>query len=177
MNETTANLLGALSVVLADDIREAADTILGHTGETAAALVTIGSNPEITTTKLAAALNLSAAATSRVVDRLWQMGLVARFPSEDDRRSMSLHLPPKGQQMRRRVLAMRRAVTAEAVEHLSEEELASLDGILRKILLKLTHSETRAYNFCRLCHEEICVPMGCPVETRCLEHERLAVAQ
>jgi DNA-binding MarR family transcriptional regulator len=177
MNETTANLLGALSLVLADDIREAADTILGHTGETAAALVTIGSNPDITTTKLAEALGLSTPATSRVVERLWQMGLVARFPCADDRRAMSLHLPPRGQQMRRHILAMRRAVVAEAVQILSDDEQAALDGILRKMLLKLTHSETRAYNFCRLCHEEICVPMGCPVETRCLEHEGLATAQ
>src|SRR6266404_9572070 len=82
MEPEIANLLGALSLAVMDRIEQGARDIIGHAGETPAALIVIGYGP-ITNDKLRRILGLSHSGTVRLVDRLVSDRLVERRPGKD----------------------------------------------------------------------------------------------
>jgi MarR family transcriptional repressor of emrRAB len=88
------NLLGALSLAVMDRIEQGARDVIGHAGETPAALIVIGYGP-ITNDKLRRILGLSHSGTVRLVDRLVSDRLVERRPGKDGR-EVALHLTAKG---------------------------------------------------------------------------------
>jgi len=84
--------------------------------------------PGITVGELASDERVSTAAMSKRVSRLERDGLVARTPSEADRRRVGLTLTDEGQRTLRRVRSRRTAWLASRLGALSPEELAALSA-------------------------------------------------
>jgi len=84
--------------------------------------------PGVTVGQLAAEERVSTAAMSKRVSRLERDGLVARTPSEADRRRVGLTLTDEGQRTLRRVRSRRTAWLASQLGALSPEELAALSA-------------------------------------------------
>ncbi len=163
-----ANTLGALSLVLADGLRDAVDEALDVTGETAAAIVTLGTNPGLTVGRLACALGLSHSGSVRLADGLARERLLERLPGKDSR-EVRLRLTHDGEQARTAALRQRERVLHGATAHLSRRDMEALGLCLDKMLRGLLTKPGADYRFCRLCDEDSCVPDSCPVEERAKE--------
>jgi DNA-binding MarR family transcriptional regulator len=164
--DKTANMLGALALVMADATRGAMNEAVGVSGETVAAIVTLGANPGLQIGDLATALGLTHSGGVRLVDRLCAEDLVERFPSADPR-AVLLRLSRSGARTRRKVLEVRAQVLETFLKPLSALERTTLDGLLSKMLAAQTTDISQGFRTCRLCDEGSCVPFGCPVEQRC----------
>src|SRR6266404_1151843 len=121
MEPEVANLLGALSLAVMDRIEQGARDIIGHAGETPAALIVIGYGPGITNDKLRRILGLSHSGTVRLVDRLVSDWLVERRPGKDGR-EVALYLTSTGAAARNDLLASRISTVASLLDVLSPAE-------------------------------------------------------
>ncbi|MGH2743362.1 MAG: winged helix DNA-binding protein, partial [Thermoleophilaceae bacterium] len=91
-----ANLLGAVSLAVADRVRDAAERGTGQGGSAPAALVSLaGYLDGSPIDSVRGPLGLTHSATVRVVDRLVAAGL-ARRRGGADRRSVAVELTPAG---------------------------------------------------------------------------------
>lgn len=99
MEPEIANLLGELSLAVMDRIEQGARDIIGHAGETPAALMVIGYGPK-PNDKLRRILGLSHSGTIRPVDRLVSDRLVERRPGKEAGRSPCIS-PPKARRPER----------------------------------------------------------------------------
>ena len=89
-------------------------------------MVSIKYAPGVTVGELAADDRVSTAAMSKRVSRLERDGLVARTPSEADRRCVGLTLTEEGQRTLRRVRSRRTAYLASRLGALTPGELAAV---------------------------------------------------
>jgi DNA-binding MarR family transcriptional regulator len=105
-------------------------------------LVSIKYAPGVTVGELAADERVSTAAMSKRVSRLERGGLVARTPSETDRRRVGLTLTDEGQRVLRRVRSRRTAWLASRLGTLSRDELAAI-GAAADPLARLLEGEVR----------------------------------
>jgi hypothetical protein len=138
MEPKIANLLGALSLAVMDRIEQGARDIIGHGGETPAALIVIGYGP-ITNDKLRRILGLSHSGTVRLVDRLVSDRLVERRPGKDGRE------------------------VASFVDVLSPSERKRLGDLIRDVLARQDTSEMDRFTICRMCDTGVC--SNCPLPT------------
>ncbi len=157
------NLLGALALVLTDDMRAAVEERATRGANAPAAIVSIGWAPGETIDTLSQTLGLSHSATVRLIDRLVADGLVERRRGADGR-SAALYLTAAGRRCRKSSLAARRSVLAAALASLSDDEQRQLSQITEKILNAVTRNRTHADHICRLCDESVCPLQTCPVE-------------
>lgn len=135
-DETTAsddrrlvNMLGALSLGVADAMREATEKVTGLTDAAPAAIVAIAeTGPGISINDLRRMIGLTHSGAVRLVDRLVDAGYVERRAGRNDR-SVGLKLTRRGAAMARKV----RAARADAVGH----AVASLDPADRVELARL----------------------------------------
>lgn len=162
-DDRTVNLLGALALTLVDSLNSTIVSQLGHSGEAAAALVTLGVEPGVSINQLRQMLKLSHPGTVRLIDRLEAAGWVERRAGADGR-TLALFLTPLGQEQRQHLLADRRRQLEPALEQLTETEQQQLAHLLEKMLATLTTSELQAFSICRLCEAEVCPAEDCPVE-------------
>lgn len=160
MTDRTANLLGVVSLAIADRIEESAKAILQHSGETPAALVVIGYGFGPSNDQLRRVLGLSHPGTVRLVDRLVADGLVERGRGRD-RRAVALALTDKGHAMRDRLLDGRIAAIAPFLEVLEAEERDTLGALLHKLLASLDTTDLKRRQLCRLCKKSVCE--DCPI--------------
>lgn len=158
-----ANLLGAVVVGAHDRLAEVTQATAGRTGVTAAALATLAQDPGLTVEQLRRCLGISQPATVRTVDALQAGGLLVREPGPD-RRSLALRLTVAGQERAGAVLRARAEVLDPLLDGLQEAERSALEGLLERVLGRLTTSAQRADEICRLCDLEACPPEDCPVE-------------
>ncbi len=157
------NILGALSLCLADELMLGAQTSLpDNLSAPAAAITLIGHCPGLTIRHLSGALRLSHPGTVRLVDRLVADGVVVRKRSEEDRRAAALFLTDRGQDINVAVLDRRGGVLASKLAILSDNERSALSEIVSKLLRSLLESPEHALQICRLCDDEAC--KDCPVE-------------
>jgi MarR family transcriptional repressor of emrRAB len=156
-----ANLLGALSLAVIDRIEQGARDIIGHAGETPAALIVIGYGP-ITNDKLRRILGLSHSGTVRLVDRLVSDRLVERRPGKDGR-EVALHLTAKGAASRKDLLTSRISAVASFVDVLSASERKRLGELIRNVLARQDTSEMDRFTICRMCDNGVC--SNCPLPT------------
>jgi DNA-binding MarR family transcriptional regulator len=119
--------------------REARDA--GVSPEQVSLLVEIKYSPGIGVRELAARERVSPPALSNRVDRLEQDGLVARTPSDDDRRRVGLTLTDEGRRVLRRVRSRRTAWLVTRLGRLSPEELAAVEAAVEPLALLLDESE------------------------------------
>jgi DNA-binding MarR family transcriptional regulator len=160
-----ANLLGALSVAIADRTRLATEEGAGNGGSAPAALISLaGYLDGGPIDSLRDPLRLTHSAAVRVVDRLVSAGLARRRRGRD-RRSVAVELTPTGRGAAAGALEARRGVLEAALAVLSAEEQAELARLHGKVLAGLTESHAGAQNICRLCDLYACGhPEGrCPV--------------
>jgi DNA-binding MarR family transcriptional regulator len=169
----TTNLLGALSVAIADAQLAAMTEASGLSPSDVASILTLGPNPDSSVSDMARILNLTHSAAVRLADRLEDRDLVARM-TRSDRREVALRLTAKGRRLRRKIANARAAVLNDAVETLPDSERAAFDRCVRALLVRLTSSRTRADRLCRLCDEDLCPKERCPVECRAAEIERVS---
>lgn len=84
---------------------------------------------------LATALACHASNVTGLVDRLEEAGLVARRPSDEDRRVKNIELTPKGGEVREMLYSEIFAPPPE-LARLTDEELTQLEALLRRIEVK-----------------------------------------
>jgi DNA-binding MarR family transcriptional regulator len=154
------NVLGALSLLLADRTAHAVAAAADQSQTAAAALCALAQFLDgCTVDRLRRVLGMTSSGTVRLIDRLEAAGQVRRGPG-GDARSTSLTLTAAGRRAARRVGAARGAVLEDALAVLSPadrqtlERLAAqvLDGIVRD---KLAEPEPTAWT-CRLCDLGAC---------------------
>jgi len=103
---------------------------VGVSPEQVGLLVAIKYAPGIGVRELAAKERVSPPAMSNHVDRLERLELVARTPSETDRRRVGLTLTDEGHRVLRRVRSRRTAWLSRRLEDLTTEQLAAIDAAI-----------------------------------------------
>lgn len=123
-----ANRLRPVLLQLARELRREVHP-LGVTGGQVSLLVTIRTAPGIGVRELAARENVSAAAMSRHVGRLGDLGLVRREEgSGGDGRRVGLELTAEGERVLRLVRSRRTAWLAARLEALDDRDLDAIDA-------------------------------------------------
>ena len=151
-----ANLLGSLSLAVAERVADATRTAAEHGGAAPAALVALSVFLEgASIDTLRRPLGLTHSAAVRLVDRLVAAGLVRRGPG-DDARSVAIVLTPAGRRAAERIQAGRMRVLAETLAPLSAAERAQLSRLHERLLAGLTSGREAARHLCRLCDADAC---------------------
>lgn len=159
-----ANLLGTLSLAVAERMGEAIELPSLRGASVPAALVALqaflgGESIDA----LRRVLGMTHSGAVRLVDRLQAAGLLERRGAADAR-AVALELTPAGRAAARRVLAAREALLREALAPLTTTERAELRRLHEKLLAGLTTDRASAGRLCRLCDGEACGhPSRCPV--------------
>src|SRR5262249_10810373 len=135
--DQAANLLGALSLVIADRMTDVMAEAGGRPGSRAAALS--GPRPFLhrpTADPLPPVLWVPPSGTVRLIDRMAEAGYVERGPGADGR-STSVSLTGPGRAAAERVGAARAAVLAGALDGLSAAERETFRLLMSKVLAGL----------------------------------------
>ena len=178
-HEREANLLGAVSLAVADRMRAAVEAGAGQGGSVPAALVSLATYLDGSPIdSIRGPLGLTHSATVRVVDRLVAAGLAERREGAD-RRSVAVELTPSGRAVAGQAAAGRAAALEDALAALDPGERAELARLHEKILATLADGRAAAGRICRFCDAEACghEEGRCPV-TRAADvaEERAAAA-
>src|SRR5215831_1928007 len=126
---------------LARELRR--ERIAGVSPQQVGLLAAIKHGSGITVGELAAAERVSTAAMSKRISRLERDGLVARTPSEHDRRCVGLSLTDEGQRTLRRVRSRRTAWLASRLGTLTPAELAAVGAAAEPLARLLEHEKVR----------------------------------
>ena len=139
---TVADHLRPTLLQLARELRR--EKIAGVSSQQVGLLVSIKHAPGVTVGELAADERVSTAAMSKRISRLERDGLVARTPSESDRRCVGLTVTDEGQRTLRRVRSRRTAWLATRLEALSPAELSAVSAALDPLSRLLAPDEVGA---------------------------------
>ncbi len=162
--DRTANLLGALSLVIADRTADAMADAGGRPESAAAALSALLhflDQPSVDL--LRQVLGLTSSGTVRLLDRLTAAGYVRRGPGADGR-SASISLTEAGRAAALQVTEARAGVLDGALGLLSPEEREVFEQLAGKVLAGLIREPGATRWICRLCDISTCrrPPGGCP---------------
>ena len=160
MTNRTANLLGVLAHHIHERVEATNSEILGHSGETAAALIVIGYDHGPPSEAVRSVLGLSHPGMVRLVDRLVADRLVERRQGKDAR-TLALYLTDRGHQKRKELLNARLAAIGSIMEGLSNEEEKGLSRLLERLLICQEPSDLERRQLCRLCAKSVCE--NCPI--------------
>jgi DNA-binding MarR family transcriptional regulator len=163
--DRTANVLGALSLSVADRTLAAVGDAAGQSDSAAVALSALHhflDDPSVDL--LRQVLGLTPSGTVRLVDRLEDAGYVTRRPGRDGR-SVSLRLTASGRRAAERVSAARTEVLQDALSDLAPAERRALDELVSRVIVRLIRGPGATRWMCRLCDTTTCrsAPRGCPV--------------
>lgn len=164
----TANLLGALAMVVTERLERRLKRHPNQTDSAAAALNVLSFWEGASNNELSKVLALSHPATVRLVDKLEADGFVEARPGRD-RRAVALHLTEAGRARVRGLLVERCAALTEVTDVLTPAEQDALAGLLEKLLRAATAGVIEAAHICRLCDEAACPEGECPVHQRAIE--------
>lgn len=154
--DRAGNLLGALSLAVADRTADAfEDEAAGSPSSAAAlsALLHFLDRPSVDL--LGRVLGLSSSGTVRLVDRLERDGLVSRAPGADARVT-AISLTPSGRRAARGIAGARADVLAAALDVLEPDERAELDRLLGRVLVGMIRGPGARRWMCRLCDTGAC---------------------
>jgi DNA-binding MarR family transcriptional regulator len=160
-----ANLLGALALVVSDQMADATAAAAGRSDSAPAALAALLhflDRPSVD--RLRQVLGLTSSGTVRLLDRLTESGYVQREEGTD-RRSAAIVLTDRGEEVAREVCRTRAAVLDRVLSPLSPAERATFDELAGKMLVGMMREPGAVRWGCRLCDTGICrgAPGGCPV--------------
>jgi len=163
--DQTANLLGALALVITDRMAGAMAEAGGRPESAAAALSALRhflDRPSVDL--LRQVLGLTSSGTVRLIDKMAESGHVERAPGAD-RRSTSVTLTGAGRMAAERVGAARTGVLQGALAGLSDGERAVLRQLMGKMLVGMMREPGAVRWGCRLCDIGVCrgAEGGCPV--------------
>ncbi|MCL4437911.1 MAG: MarR family transcriptional regulator [Candidatus Thermoplasmatota archaeon] len=99
-------------------------------------------NPEANQSELADLMSVSKPTVSSIVDTLVRKGLVTREIPDSDRRKTTLRLTEAGENLVRSIREEAVASFSKMLDQLSDEEVDSLNSILKKIRSYLENIET-----------------------------------
>lgn len=160
-----SNLLGALSLAVADQIREATEHAAGVSDAAPAALVSLRESPsERTIEDLRLLVGLTHSGGVRLVDRLSEFGYVTRRVRPTGR-SVVVTLTPKGAAAADRIEQARADVLGRAIRSLSESQqdlLASaVSTVIRdiardRLARRAAGNPPRGGALCRMCDFTAC---------------------
>jgi DNA-binding MarR family transcriptional regulator len=162
--DRAANLLGALSLVVADRAADATAAAAGRSESGAAALSALLhflDRPSVDL--LRQVLGLTSSGTVRLLDRLGESGYIRREPGEDGR-STSVILTDTGKRAAREVTRARARVLMAALAALSPAERATFERLAGKMLVGMRRGPGATRWICRLCDIGVCrgAASGCP---------------
>lgn len=158
-----ANRLGALATALVDRQAQAAAQATGLAPGRVAAIISVGADPGIGATALAAVLGITQSVATRLADDLQREGLLDKRPGRTGR-DVALHLTPAGEALRARLLAARGGASAQVLAVLDPMMQAALALALDQLLTAVTPDRRTADHICRFCDEVACGAEDCPVE-------------
>ena len=156
------NIFGAVGLALVDKMQRAFSEASGLNPSAVAAIVQVGTSPDLSIEQLRRIVALSHSATVRLVDQLAGDGLVTRVAGDGDKRARALRLTEAGEALYRRCLASRRAVLKRAVAGLDTDDMRGLGTLVEKLLPALVDPGDDQDVVCRVCDEKVCVPERCP---------------
>ena len=104
-------------------------------------LVALSSTGEQRHTDLAGLTSIEVSTLSRIVTRLVRMGLVARAPSKTSGREVAVALTQRGRDLVNRLIPFGLRYETLASSGLSEQEMTTLRGLLRRIYANLVEAE------------------------------------
>lgn len=162
--DQAANLLGALSLVIADRMADAMAVAGGRPESAAAALsALLHFLDRPTVDLLRQVLGLTSSGTVRLIDKLAESGYAERGPGADGR-STSVSLTAAGRAAAEQVSAARAGVLLSALGGLTPAEREALRDLVAKVLAGLIRGPGATRWMCRLCDIGICrgAPGGCP---------------
>ncbi len=162
----TANLLGALSLMMSDAMTQELGDLTDICDSDCAALIVIGQNPGITVDRLAKIVRLSQPGAVRMINRLVEEGRVERRLGAD-RRARPLDLTAEGKRMVRAMLLGREKVLHAPLDALSFDERRNLEHLMEKMLQSMVTDETASNTACRLCDDNACPEASCPLTAGC----------
>jgi DNA-binding MarR family transcriptional regulator len=163
--DQTANLLGALSLVLTDRMTDAMGEAGGRPESAAAALAALlHFLDRPTVDRLRQVLGLTSSGTVRLVDRMTESGYIQRGPGNDGR-STAVTLTEAGLAAAERIAAARAEVLEGALAGLTGADREALRRILGTMLAGLIRGPGATRWICRLCDTGACrgAEGGCPV--------------
>jgi DNA-binding MarR family transcriptional regulator len=152
----TGNLLGALSLAVADRTTAAAGDAAGQSESAAVALSALHhflEDPSVDL--LGQVLGLTPSGTVRLLDRLQEAGYVTRRPGRDAR-SVSVRLTASGRRAAERVSEARAEVLEDALSDLAPGERRTLDELVSRVLVGLIREPGATRWTCRLCDTTAC---------------------
>lgn len=163
--DRTGNLLGALSLAVADRTSDAAGDAAGQSQTAAIALSALHhflDDPSVDL--LRQVLGLTPSGAVRLVDRLQEAGYVTRRPGRDGR-SVSVRLTASGRRAAERVSNARAEVLEETLSGLAPAERQVLDDLLSRVLARMIRAPGAVRWMCRLCDTGACgrEKSECPV--------------
>jgi MarR family transcriptional regulator, negative regulator of the multidrug operon emrRAB len=168
-----ANLLGALSLAVAERTDRAVEAAAARGGAAPAALAALvtfldGSSLDV----MRRPLGLSHSAAVRLADRLASDGLIRREPGADAR-SVSIRITPEGSRLAEQIRVERERALQSVLAPLTRSERADLT----RLLGGLTGGRADAGRICRLCDAQACghEQGRCPV-TRAADRAESAAA-
>lgn len=163
--DRAANVFGALSLVVADQLDDAVAQAVGRSQSAASALSALLhflDRPSVDL--LRQVLGLTSSGTVRLVDRLEDSGYVRRGPGPDGR-TAALALTAEGQIAALRVTQARAVLLERVLGVLSAAEREEFDRLAGKLLVGMMRGPGAVRWICRLCHIGVCrgADGGCPV--------------
>ena len=174
-HQHAANVLGALSLVVADRMNTAVEAVAALGPSAAAALAALHEFLDGgSVTQLSSVLGLSHSGTVRLVDRLADEGLVERIGAQDGR-AVSVVLTSSGRRVALRIRQARSKALTSALSALTSDEVDNLVAALDKMLTTITLARAKERSahppdrpqpwLCRLCDFAACGRSegNCPV--------------
>ena len=163
--DRAANLLGALSLVIADQAADAVTEAAGRSESAAAALSALLhflDRPSVD--RLRQVLGLTSSGAVRLLDRLEESGYVTRGPGADGR-TASVSLTEAGRLAAARVSQARADVLQRALSVLSPAERETFEQLAGKVLVGMMRGPGAVRWICRLCDIGVCrgAEGGCPL--------------
>jgi DNA-binding MarR family transcriptional regulator len=158
-------MLGALSLVVADQASDAVAEAAGRSESAAAALSALLHFLDCPSVDLLRqVLGLTSSGTVRLLDRLGESGYVERGPGVDGR-SVSVSLTEEGRRAAQRVSKARADVLQGALAALSPAERATFEQLSGKVLVGMMRGPGAGRWICRLCDVSVCrgADGGCPL--------------
>jgi DNA-binding MarR family transcriptional regulator len=159
----TANILGALAVLIQDRVESAWQSDLDLSPMAAAALVQIDGEPGCTIELVAGRIGLTHSATVRVIDKLAERGLVEKDRARKDARAQSLTLSKAGKRTAQQLHAARNQVTDDLLAGLDSAQRKALEAAISAILHRTVEPGREADVTCRVCDDRRCSPDICPI--------------
>jgi len=129
----TVHDLLAETFILLDETDRRALTPLNLTIRQYYVLYHLGNNSGLNIRDLSARLLCDKSTTTRLVEKMRQIGLLCRNPDPNDRRYVVINLTKEGRALREQAIQIHHANIDQRLQHLSTQELELLKTTLQKL--------------------------------------------